>query len=170
MFQKIVKLPVLFLASTFVLGACSTEGSEEQSDSSEAVEQQETSNEWKTEVQNIVETEDSKTTQLDRVYLYANDYSPQENQADIFFNDLVSEYESGNFEENILDPLQAATVQFKSEVAMNVFEESNKPHKVSFLQDLSQVNKYVYREVDTFDSEDTLSNLEQIEESLSEID
>lgn len=111
----------------------------------------------------------SETKKFDEVRLYAQDYTPSENEITEFEQYIVNEYTTGAYLSNAANHEYILSNIFKSELVDVHYEDEAQEPIDSFAFDFWQNSNYVYRGVDTGESEPVKANEEQLNEALVEM-
>jgi len=169
---------LVFLFGMFILFISTIEVPEDSDAELEKVEDNDLNIDYNKELENIINTEKTKTEKMDEVYYLAKTHSNNltQDEANNYLEETVSDYKSGALKDNLNNDDYAVRIMFKVQAARkaleNDFKESENQksyEKANVLIDFEQIIKYIYREVDDWDSESTISNIDQIEDGLVEI-
>ena len=137
----------------------------------EAVEEEDTTEAITLEEQiNAIAISDSSTTEKhDEVARLVKDYTVNEVDLKQFEKDIIAEFTSGKYLNDITNDTYMLTNLFKSMVIESNYEDSESIPIDKFSFDFLQNTKYTYRGVDAVDSTAVKSNEEQMQKSLAEM-
>lgn len=124
---------------------------------------------WETKIKEVAASDLSETEKFDEVSLYAQDYTPSGNEITEFEQYIVNEYTTGAYLLDAANHEYMLINIFKSEVVDVHYDDEAQEPIDSFAFDFWQNSKYVYRGVDTIDSEPVKANEEQMDKALAEI-
>lgn len=124
---------------------------------------------WETKIKEVAASDLSETEKFDAVSLYAQDYTPSDSEVTEFEQYIVNEYTTGSYLLDAANHEYMLSNIFKSEVVEVHYEDEAQEPIDSFAFDFWQNTKYVYRSVDTVDSEPVKANEEQMDKALAKM-
>lgn len=120
-------------------------------------------------IQDITDDESSPTAKYDDVVnLARNQYQPTDVEIKQFALDIVLSYNSDEYMSMIDDESYTLTNIFKSNIVMKEYGEDTLG--AEFAHDYEQILKYIYRGVESKDSEFIQENQRQLEEVMTKIE
>lgn len=182
------KLIVLFLFTALFLTACgenkesveesNTQNAQEVSSETktETVTETDTDTEskpvepvsWQDKVKEVAASKGTETEKFDEISLYANEYVSTEEEVKEFEQYIIKEYKDRKYIMDISNHEYMLGNIFKAQVVEQYYNDGE-PMK-DFAFDFFQNSKYNYRGVESMTSESTLSNEEQMNEALQELE
>lgn len=121
---------------------------------------------WEEKVEEVADSYKTETEKHDEIVMFAVNYDPTYEEKKEYEESLVSEYRNGNYLSNLYDEEYALSNIFKATVVEKYYEDSKNHPMDSFAFDFLQNTKYVYRGVDTPNSESVKSNESQMDKDL----
>lgn len=123
---------------------------------------------WKSEITTIINSDGTETEKFDAVMALAGQYMTNQKEAEQFREEIISEFENGNYLKDITNDEYMLTMIFKTRIVETYYLFQTNAIK-DFAFDMHQNLKYTYRGVDAVDSESVKSNEEQMNKTLTEI-
>ncbi|MEK3955352.1 membrane lipoprotein lipid attachment site-containing protein [Psychrobacillus sp. FSL K6-1464] len=124
---------------------------------------------WQDKVTEIASSDGTTGEKFDAISLYAMDYPVTEEEMNTFVEDIIKEYQAGNYLADLENHEYMITNLFKSQAVDEFFNEDDINAKQSFAFDFWQNSKYTYRGVDAVDSEEVKFNENQMDKWLLEL-
>lgn len=124
---------------------------------------------WETKIKEVAAADLSETEKFDEVSLYAQGYTPSDSEVTEFEQYIVNEYTRGAYLSDAANHEYMLSNIFKSEVVEVHYDDEAQESIDSFAFDFWQNTKYVYRGVDTVDSEPVKANEEQMDKALAKM-
>lgn len=133
----------------------------------ETKEQQTTEPEWQTKIKEIANNSDSAADKYYAIEKFMMEYREKvtDDEVEQFKNDIINDYKSGTYLSEPNNHERMLTNIFKS----YIIERKTDGNIKDFAFDYQQNLKYVYRGVDTVDSEAVKSNEHQMNKALEQI-
>ncbi len=123
---------------------------------------------WQDKVKEVAASKGTETEKFDEISLYANEYVPTEEEVKEFEQYIIKEYKDRKYIMDISNHEYMLGNIFKAQVVEQYYNDGE-PMK-DFAFDFFQNSKYNYRGVENMTSESTLSNEEQMNEALQELE
>jgi hypothetical protein len=176
----VLKGILMLFATVFLLAACSSDEEEKVVEKEEVAEEviteevaEETNTEevasWQDKVTEIASLDGTTGEKFDAISLYAMDYPVTEEEMNTFLEDIIKEYQAGNYLADLENDEYMLTNLFKSQAVDEFFSEDDVNAKQSFAFDFWQNSKYTYRGVDAVDGDEVKFNETQMEKWLLEL-
>lgn len=164
---------IAILAALTILGAIIGEDTETSKDEDTEQEKVETSasveNEptWQTKIKEIANNSDSAADKYYAIEKFMMEYREKvtDDEVEQFKNDIINDYKSGTYLSEPNNHERMLTNIFKSYIVERKSEDAVKDFAFDYQQNL----KYVYRGVDTVDSEAVKSNEHQMNKALEQM-
>ncbi|WP_421663710.1 hypothetical protein [Lysinibacillus telephonicus] len=120
---------------------------------------------WQDAIANIVSSEDAASDKFYALEKYMMNYETNEEEVQQFTKDIISDYQSGTYLDEVDNHERMLTNIFKSFVVSE--NSDNEIEDFSF--DYHQNLKYVYRGAETADSQSVMANEKQMNDALTKI-
>ncbi|WP_018391814.1 hypothetical protein [Bacillus sp. 37MA] len=124
---------------------------------------------WLSKIQDVAVSSKSETEKFDEISLYAQDYTPNTSELKEFEKYIIDEFTSGAYLSGPSNDAYMLENIFKSEVIDVYYRNSPQVPIGDFAFDFWQNTKYVYRGVDTVDSDPVKANEEQMNKALAKM-
>lgn len=172
-----IVVALFILAALIALATSSVKSPESASPSPEATEETDkdkqkendvSKEDYKTYIKKVSKEESSATEKFDKIELYAKEYQTTEKEAKQFLDDIIEAYKNDEYLSDIENDKYMLTNIFKSYVVNKHYGDNNAEGDFAF--DFYQNSKYIYRGVETIDSDSVKSNVKQMKKLLEQIE
>lgn len=166
LFINIISLAFLMLSCTAIFVDID-EGTQEDINIEEYVEEGVLKGGWTEKVNEIAESEQDESGKFDDVMEYVKEYEPTEEELDIIWNYIVEDYTQDTYLHDVTDHKSMLTKIFVSGVYNDYYYGNDDYwYEYGFVFDYHQNTKYTYRGIDEVEGGDVAINEESMDETL----